>query len=118
MNESVHIAGRLPYIGLVFSMLLLVSPGCGSSHMVSDTDQNEQRRGREVPLVSGSELRELVKHSDGPLLVEFGVNFGCFRCDEMRPQLAQLASEVEDRAKVVRVDFNANRSLAGQYGAN
>ena len=70
-----------------------------------------------LPVVSSSELGLLVQRSDRPLLVEFGVNFGCFRCDQMRPEMNRLARRFEGKADVVRVDFNANRQLAMQYGA-
>lgn len=70
-----------------------------------------------LPVVSSTELESLVQGSDRPLLVEFGVNFGCFRCDQMRPEMNRLAQRFEGRAEVVRVDFNANRRWAMQFGA-
>ena len=36
----------------------------------------------------------------------------------MRPQVAHLADEFDGQTKVVRVDFNAHRQLAAQYGAD
>ncbi|MBB76909.1 MAG: hypothetical protein CMJ75_20585 [Planctomycetaceae bacterium] len=69
------------------------------------------------PIVSSTELKSLVQQSDRPLLVEFGVNDGCFRCDRMKPAIARLVQRFEGRADVVRVDFNANRQSAAQYGA-
>lgn len=70
-----------------------------------------------LPVVSGAEMHALVQLAERPVLVEFGVNFGCIRCDQMRPEMARLFREVEGRADVVRVDFNANQQLAVQLGA-
>ena len=71
-----------------------------------------------IPSVTSVEMHELVQSSPQPVVVEFGVDFACARCDDMRGQIADLAQELEGTARVVRVDFNANRELAAQYGAN
>ena len=71
-----------------------------------------------TPVVTVAEMQELVATSDQPVVVEFGVDFGCVRCDDMRRQVAELSRELEGTASVVRVDFNANRQLASEYGAN
>ena len=67
--------------------------------------------------VSGTDLEAMVRDAERPLLVEFGVNFGCVRCDKMRPQMTRLARQFEGRVDVVRVDFEAHRDLALQCGA-
>ncbi len=70
-----------------------------------------------VPAVDPRELHELVQSSAEPVLVEFSVMTGCARCDQMRPQLQELAKEAEGRTHIVRMDFNANRELAASLGA-
>lgn len=70
-----------------------------------------------VPAVDSRELDELLQNSAEPVLVEFSVMTGCARCDQMRPQLQELAKEVEGRTHIVRMDFNANRELAASLGA-
>ena len=70
-----------------------------------------------LPVVSGTELEALVRQSTRPVLVEFGVDVACPRCEQMRPQIVQLARQFEGKATVVRVDFNANRQSAMRYGA-
>ena len=68
--------------------------------------------------VTSAQMQELVESSDSPVVVEFGVDIGCARCDDMRRQVAELSRNLEGTAQVVRVDFNANRELAAQFGAN
>ena len=70
-----------------------------------------------VPVISGAELETLIRQSSQPVLVEFGVDFACNRCDQMKPQIIQLAQQFEGQAKIVRVDFNANHQTAIRYGA-
>ena len=70
-----------------------------------------------VPVISGAELETLIRQSSEPVLVEFGVDFACHRCDQMKPQIIQLAQQFEGQAKIVRVDFNANHQTAVRYGA-
>ena len=95
-------------------LIVLASVGCSPS--VSTSPQADVAA-VSLPIVSGTELESLVQQSDRPLLVEFGVNFGCFRCDQMRPTIDRLAQQLEGQADVVRVDFNADRHLATRYGA-
>ena len=71
-----------------------------------------------IEALSSDQMHELVQNSKQPVVVEFGVDFGCARCDDMRTQVSDLAQELEGTASVVRVDFNANRELAAGYGAN
>ena len=71
-----------------------------------------------VPVISGEELETLIRLSSQPVLVEFGVDFACHRCDQMKPQIIQLAQQFEGQAKIVRVDFNANHQTAIRYGVS
>ena len=80
--------------------------------------RTDHRAGEQaLPVVSGEELDSLIRHSKLPVLVEFGVDFGCVRCDQMKTEMAHLAQQYEGQATVVRVDFNANRQTAVRYSA-
>ena len=69
-----------------------------------------------LPVIQGSELQDFVAESELPVLVEFGVDFPCERCRQMKQPVVDLGDEIEGRAKVVRVDFNMNPALVSQYG--
>lgn len=102
----------------VFVTLVLVAAsvcGCKPSQQLPHTVVSSDPQ--QLPVVSGTELKSLLARSEHPVLVEFGVSFGCFRCDQMQPQMPLLAQRFEDRLDVIRVDFNTNRQLASQFGA-
>lgn len=67
--------------------------------------------------VSGDELQELFETCQRPVLVEFSVLSGCYRCDHMRSPIRQKAAELTQQADVVRIDFNLNQKLAREVGA-
>lgn len=105
------------------SILLTVAAGLGM--LLGGCEPNQPTRSSRrlavsqpgLPVVSASELETRIELSTRPLLVEFGVDFGCYRCDEMRSPITSLAAEFRGHVDVVRVDFNASRSLAAEYGA-
>lgn len=112
-----------------FVLVSIAISGCENAPPVeSDNTANtansnaiEHRKGTAnpvaVPVISGAELETLIRQSSQPVLVEFGVDFACHRCDQMKPQIIQLAQQFEGQAKIVRVDFNANHQTAVRYGA-
>lgn len=67
--------------------------------------------------VNRDELQQLISSSDRPVLVEFSVLSGCYRCDDMRSPIRQKAAELQQQADVVRIDFNLNQKLAQEVGA-
>ena len=71
---------------------------------------------RSLTAVSGASLPRLVRQSNLPVLVEFGVNYNCPRCEQVKPEVLQLAERLADRVKVVRVDFSTNSSLVSRLG--
>ena len=71
----------------------------------------------EIRTVESPELDSLVANADRPLLVEFSVLSGCYRCDNMRSPIRRKAVEILKHAEFVRIDFNFNKSLAQQVGA-
>ena len=66
--------------------------------------------------ISGDELERYVADSSGPVLVEFGVDFNCERCESMRDDVVRLAASYINKADIVRVDFTGNPALVAQYG--
>lgn len=87
-----------------------VSIGCAQD------EQQKQVNPADVPYVAAVEVDSLVATSDRVTLLEFCVPAGCFRCDEMRPQINALAEAEADRLTVRRVDLNAERQVAAQWG--
>ena len=69
-----------------------------------------------LPVVSGSQLQTFVSESELPMLVEFGVDYRCDRCREMKRSVVELGEKFEGRAEVGRVDFNANGTMVSQLG--
>ena len=67
--------------------------------------------------VSRDELQQLVQSSDRPVLVEFSVLSGCYRCNDMQSPIRQKVTELQQHADVVRIDFNLNQTLAREVGA-
>lgn len=71
----------------------------------------------DIPEVSRRDLQTLIASNRRPLLVEFSVLSGCYRCDEMRSPIRRKVTSIQEYADVVRIDFNLNRSLAQEVGA-
>lgn len=111
---------RLDRLQLLLGLTCVVAlVGCGqpgTSRADSAGKLGPESAASYLPVVSGIDLESRVLRSERPLLAEFGVDFGCYRCDQMRTQMTSLAREFEGQADVVRVDFNVNRRLAAQLG--
>ena len=97
----------------------MTGPTTAIDHRHAEPKTHTDHRAGEqaLPVVSGEELDSLIRHSKLPVLVEFGVHFGCVRCDQMQSEMIYLAQQYEGQATVVRVDFNAHRQTAVRYGA-
>jgi thioredoxin 1 len=65
--------------------------------------------------VTQSEFEEKVLKSDVPVLVDFWATW-CGPCKAIGPSIEQLADEYSGRAKVFKVDVDADGELATQYG--
>ena len=107
-----------PFIVRLLMLVCIALVGCDTSPTSGPMTAIDYRAGEQaLPVVSGAELDSLIRHSKLPVLVEFGVDFGCPRCDQMKSEMAHLAQQYEGQATVVSVDFNANRQTAVRYGA-
>lgn len=56
-----------------------------------------------------------VLSSETPVLVDFYADW-CGPCKVIGPTVEELAQDYEGRARVAKVDIDANPELAGQYG--
>jgi thioredoxin 1 len=65
--------------------------------------------------VSTAEFKEKVLDSEMPVLVDFWAEW-CGPCKAIGPAIEQLATEFEGKAKVYKVDVDANPDLATELG--
>ncbi len=56
-----------------------------------------------------------VLNSEQPVLVDFYADW-CGPCKVIGPTVEELAQDYDGRARVAKVDIDANPELAGQYG--
>ena len=81
---------------------------------VSDPFSGE--RGRQYDSVSELELAQLVSTTKKPILVEFGVDFNCARCEQMTPVVNELGKQFDGQARVVRANFNPTSAVQAKLG--
>ena len=65
--------------------------------------------------VSSTEFDQQVLQSDVPVLVDFWAEW-CGPCKAIGPSIEELAGEYAGRAKVFKVDVDANGDIAERYG--
>ncbi|MBK9389886.1 MAG: thioredoxin [Bacteroidetes bacterium] len=53
-------------------------------------------------------------NSDVPVLVDFSAEW-CGPCKMMKPVLKQLKDKMEDKIRIINIDVDKNRDLAGKY---
>ena len=62
-----------------------------------------------------SNFDEQVLKSDKPVLVDFWAEW-CAPCRMLAPTIEKLAADLGDKVKVGKLDTDANRQIASQYG--
>ncbi len=120
LDPRTRIVGRAMPKKLLAALSLLAASalsGCAEDTPSPSPSVRSDAAESRIRSVNSAELRDLVATSDRPLLVEFSVLSGCYRCDDMRSPIRQKATDMQQHANVVRIDFNLNRSLAQQVGA-
>jgi thioredoxin 1 len=65
--------------------------------------------------VSDATFDAEVLKATGPVVVDFHAEW-CGPCKAMAPALTQVANEMKDKVKVVKVDVDANPGVTGKYG--
>lgn len=60
-------------------------------------------------------FEKAVLQSDVPVLVDFWAAW-CGPCKAIAPVLDELSSEFDGKARIVKIDVDANPNLAAQYG--
>lgn len=64
--------------------------------------------------VKSSEFEKEVLKSEVPVLVDFFATW-CNPCKMIAPSIEQLSTEMEGKAKVVKVDIDESGDVAGDY---
>lgn len=57
----------------------------------------------------------LINNPDTPVLVDFWADW-CAPCRTMNPVLEQLASELESKVKIIKINVDKNQPVAQKYG--
>lgn len=65
--------------------------------------------------VNESNFNEEVIEAGKPVLVDFWAPW-CGYCKKLTPVIDELADEISEKAKVVKINVDENRALAQKYG--
>lgn len=65
--------------------------------------------------VNKTEFSSVVESEAKPVLIDFWAPW-CSYCTRIAPVIDEIASEVEDKAKCVKVNVDENANLAERYG--
>ncbi|WP_350344185.1 thioredoxin [Proteinivorax tanatarense] len=68
-----------------------------------------------VKNVNSSSFDQEVLQNDKPVLVDFYADW-CGPCKMLAPVIDEVATDYNDKVKVVKVNVDENQDLAGEYG--
>lgn len=69
----------------------------------------------DVIIVNEANFQEVVMESDIPVLVDFWAPW-CGYCQKLTPVIDELAGEIGEKVKFVKINVDENRGLAQNHG--